>query len=59
MTGGKVNREWHDTHVMPKNPTREQRVEWHAEHALACACRDVPAGLLAEVKALSKRARAN
>lgn len=51
----KVNREWHDSHVMPKTPTRGQRVEWHAEHADACGCRSVPPSLVAEVKALNRK----
>jgi len=37
---------------MPANPTREDRVAWHAEHLSACGCRPVPPGLLADVEAL-------
>jgi hypothetical protein len=51
----KINGEWHDAHRMPANPTRAQRVEWHAEHALACGCRPVPADLAEEVKALNRK----
>jgi hypothetical protein len=36
---GKINRAWHEAHVMPKNPTDRQRAEWHYEHALHCGCR--------------------
>lgn len=50
-----MNTEWHEAHVMPLNPTREERVAWHAEHAAACGCRPVPDSLAAEVKALSKK----
>ena len=50
-----VNREWHNRHRMPAGATREQRVVWHAEHAVACGCRPVPASLVADVKALSGR----
>ncbi|HUK80754.1 MAG TPA: hypothetical protein VLU91_08865 [Nitrososphaerales archaeon] len=49
-----MNKEWHAAHVMPKNPTKEQRVTWHAEHAEACGCRPVPPSILAEVEALGK-----
>ena len=52
MKAGKINREWHNGHRMPDNPTREQRVAWHAAHVAACACRPVPPGLAAEVKAM-------
>lgn len=34
---------------MPPNPSREERVMWHAEHAANCGCRPVPASLAKEV----------
>lgn len=40
-----VNAEWHGAHPMPKNPTLEQRLEWHLEHQKHCACRPIPAKL--------------
>ena len=46
-----TNAEWHRARPMPKNPTLEQRLEWHHEHALHCGCRKPPpklAALLAE-----------
>jgi len=55
MREGRVNKTWHDAHVMPRNPTRAQRVAWHAEHFEACGCREVPPGLVADVKALNKK----
>lgn len=55
MTPGKINKVWHQAHVMPKNPTRAQRVEWHAEHEEACGCRSVPEGLKADVGALKRK----
>lgn len=57
----KPNEAWHKAHAMPANPTREERVEWHAEHAVACGCRHVPASLDADVRSFrSKRpGRAN
>ena len=54
MRYSKVNEEWHGAHMMPKNPTRAQRVKWHAEHELACGCRPVPASLMLDVAASSK-----
>jgi len=42
---GKINKEWHLKHRMPKNPTEEQRLEWHRMHAIHCSCREMPAAL--------------
>jgi hypothetical protein len=52
-----MNKEWHLAHPMPPKPTREQRVAWHAEHARACACREVPDSLKREVEALQKASK--
>ena len=47
----KINKEWHLTHKMPKNPTIEQRIHWHLEHLKNCQCRsDIPEKLKAEIK---------
>jgi hypothetical protein len=45
-----INAEWHRKHPMPKNPTLDERIKWHKSHALHCACRPMPASLLAEMK---------
>ncbi len=45
----KLNREWHLAHRMPKNPSYEQRLEWHAAHAANCACREMPETLRVEL----------
>ncbi len=51
---GKINAEWHAAHPMPKNPTLDQRIEWHVEHQRECHCRE---GLPKTVQAeLDKRA---
>ncbi len=50
----KINGEWHRAHKMPADPTRQERVEWHAEHTSVCGCRPVPAGLATDVNALRK-----
>ena len=48
---GKINADWHKKHVMPKNATVDQKVEWHLAHRAACACRtDLPASIVAELK---------
>ncbi len=32
------NTEWHLKHKIPENPTMEQRITWHMEHARRCPC---------------------
>jgi hypothetical protein len=46
----KLNKEWHLAHRMPKNPTEEQRIHWHIEHAKHCQCREIPSWLKTEIK---------
>ena len=46
----KLNKEWHLTHRMPKNPTMEQRITWHTDHAKHCACRPIPEKLIEEME---------
>jgi len=58
----KINEAWHSAHSMPANPSREQRVSWHLEHAGACGCRPVPENLADDVRvmlAASQVARPN
>jgi hypothetical protein len=45
-----INKEWHLAHPMPRNPSTEQRIEWHVEHTKNCACRDIPPKLKVELK---------
>lgn len=45
MSNKKGAIEWHISHKMPKNPTFEQRLEWHKEHLKFCSCRPVPASM--------------
>jgi len=46
----KINREWHLANKMPKNPTLEQRIAWHKEHAKNCGCWPIPDKLFEEMK---------
>lgn len=46
---GKINAAWHEAHPMPKNPSLDERVDWHLAHAAACGCRGLPASILAEL----------
>jgi hypothetical protein len=50
MMATKINKEWHLKHPMPKNPTLDQRVEWHIEHARECKCREIPGSVLKEMQ---------
>jgi len=43
---GKINKQWHEQHTMPKNPSLQQRMEWHLAHHKECHCRPIPAGIL-------------
>jgi hypothetical protein len=43
----KTNRLWHERNRMPKNPTAQQRIDWHKAHAAHCACRPVPKSVAA------------
>ena len=50
---GKINAEWHAAHKMPDNPTEDQRLAWHLDHAKNCGCRKMPTSLVAVAKARS------
>lgn len=41
---------WHKENKMPKNPTLEQRANWHREHVKNCGCRPIPRSLSPKVK---------
>ncbi len=44
---GKINAEWHKANLMPKNPSEDQRLEWHLAHLENCQCRtDLPKSVL-------------
>jgi hypothetical protein len=46
----KINKEWHLKNKMPKNPTLEQGIKWHVEHARNCQCRKLGGKILEEIK---------
>ena len=51
----KLNREWHLANPLSKNPSIEDGIRWHLAHREACACREMPESVRAEVE---KRAAA-
>ena len=42
---GKINKKWHENNRMPKNPSLQERVDWHKRHTKYCACRSIPTSL--------------
>ena len=46
----KINKEWHLKNKMPKNPTHEERMKWHIEHAKHCTCREMPDSIRKEIE---------
>jgi hypothetical protein len=56
MGGSTINEKWHSAHEMPKNPTMDERVNWHLEHARECACRPIPESIEKEIKRRARRA---
>jgi hypothetical protein len=42
-----MNVKWHERHVLGKNSSLEARIAWHKEHRKQCACRPIPATVLA------------
>jgi hypothetical protein len=45
-----MNKQWHDKNTMPRKATQEQRIQWHKEHQIHCACREVPKSLQSSIK---------
>jgi hypothetical protein len=45
----KINAAWHRSHPMPRNPTLDQRIEWHIAHAKHCGCRPIAGKLRDEM----------
>jgi hypothetical protein len=45
-----MNKAWHAENPMPAKATLEQRIQWHREHQLQCACREVPKSLAPYIK---------
>jgi hypothetical protein len=43
----RMNKQWHAENKMPPKASLEQRIQWHREHQLHCACREVPRSVAA------------
>jgi hypothetical protein len=50
LSNMQINAEWHGNNRMPKNPTMNQRIEWHVEHAKNCGCRPIPNPVQKEIE---------
>jgi Imm-5 like putative immunity protein len=44
------NTEWHSKHKLPDNPTLDERITWHMEHARRCPCPDHDDDILPELR---------
>ncbi len=49
-----MNKEWHLKNKMPKNPSLEDRINWHIEHSKNCSCREMPESILKEIAGRKK-----
>jgi uncharacterized protein YdhG (YjbR/CyaY superfamily) len=45
-----MNAEWHKKHVLPKRASLEERIAWHREHQMRCACRPIPLKLVHQMR---------
>ena len=50
----RINAVWHEASKMPKNPTLDQRLDWHIKHAKNCQCWPIPPKLQAEINKRNK-----
>ena len=48
----RLNKDWHLANPMPKNPSLQQRIDWHVEHAKNCNCRQITGKLRQEMRKL-------
>jgi len=52
-----INKEWHLKNKMPKNPTLEERINWHIEHAKNCRCIEMPESIKKEINKRNKEGK--
>lgn len=45
-----MNREWHEQNKLSPKASLDDRVAWHLEHLVNCACRPIPSALLQEIE---------
>jgi hypothetical protein len=57
--GNPINKAWHEENVMPQNPPMDVRIEWHRRHQVECACRAIPASVLAAMSGGAEPQRAS
>jgi hypothetical protein len=49
--------DWHRANRMPKNPTLDQRLDWHVAHAKVCGCREMPDSIRAAIAGRTRGGR--
>jgi hypothetical protein len=45
-----INTAWHSRNRLPEDPTLDQKIKWHIEHARHCSCRSFDPEILEELK---------
>ena len=53
-----MNAAWHRVHLLAKSASVAERVAWHLAHQEHCACRPIPASLLAHLPREKRRSPA-
>lgn len=56
---GGINARWHEAHRLGTGSSLDERIAWHVAHAKACACRPMPASILAAIDAGTKKKRSS
>lgn len=46
----RLNKEWHQAHVLGQHASLDDRSAWHLEHAKNCGCREMPESIRAEIE---------
>ena len=46
-----MNADWHRAHPLRRGASLDERVTWYLEHSRVCACRVIPADIVAEIHA--------
>ncbi len=44
-----TNEKWHRENRMPRNPSLDERIQWHLDHSRNCRCRPIPPNLAAQI----------
>jgi len=45
----KIDKEWHLKNHLPSKANLHQKIQWHADHARVCGCREIPEKIKVEM----------